>query len=59
MGLDMYLTRRLYIGAVYEHNKVEGIISLTKGGKPLEIDLKAVEAIEERAGYWRKANRKR
>lgn len=24
MGLDMYLTRKKYVGANYEHNKVKG-----------------------------------
>ena len=56
MGLDMYLMRRLYVGAIYEHRKIEGTISITQNGQPLEVDLKSVEYIEERAGYWRKAN---
>lgn len=31
MGLDMYLTKRIYIGAQYRHNNVKGVINLTKG----------------------------
>lgn len=58
MGLDMYLDKRVYVGANYEHNNVKGEIKLTKGNddKPVEVDLKKVTYIIERAGYWRKAN---
>lgn len=56
MGLDMYLTKKIYVGANYKHNKVEGSINLTKEGKKLNIDLKKVTYIEQEAGYWRKAN---
>lgn len=31
MGLDMYLSKKIYIGANYEHNNVKGKINLTKG----------------------------
>jgi hypothetical protein len=56
MGLDMYLTKKIYIGANYEHNEVAGTIDLKKSGKKVEIDLNKVTYIEEGAGYWRKAN---
>ena len=56
MGLDMYLTRKHYIGGQYEWNKVEGEINLTIKGKKLPIDIKKLEYIEEEIGYWRKAN---
>lgn len=58
MGLDMYLTKRIYVGANYEHNNVKGKIKLTKGeeNKPIKVDLKKVTYIIEQAGYWRKAN---
>lgn len=56
MGLDMYLTRKVYIGAEYEHNKVDGVIYITHDGKKLDINFNKVSYIEERAGYWRKAN---
>ncbi|HUM53499.1 MAG TPA: hypothetical protein PK431_16895 [Chitinophagales bacterium] len=54
----MYLTKKIYIGANYEHNNVKGVISLTKGkdNTPVVIDLSKVTQIEESAGYWRKAN---
>ncbi len=58
MGLDMYLTKKIYIGANYEHNNVKGKIDLTKGkdNEPVKVDLKKVKYIEMEAGYWRKAN---
>ncbi len=56
MGLDMFLKKKFYIGAQYEHNKVKGIIEITRDGKPVQINFNKVENIEEEAGYWRKAN---
>lgn len=58
MGLDMYLTKKIYVGANYEHNNVTGKINLKKGkdNKPIKVDIKKVTYIEESAGYWRKAN---
>lgn len=56
MGLDMYLTRRKYIGGNYEHNKVQGVVAITKNGKQVPIDLNKVTYINEEVGYWRKAN---
>lgn len=56
MGLDMYLNKKVYVGANYEHNKVTGEINLLKDGKPLPVNMKRVTYIEEEVGYWRKAN---
>ena len=58
MGLDMFLEREVFIGAEYEHRNVCGAIHLTVGkkAKPIPIQLSAVSTINERAGYWRKAN---
>jgi hypothetical protein len=56
MGLDMDLTRKIYIGAEYEHNQVEGKIELTRKGKSINIDLRRLKNIEESVAYWRKAN---
>lgn len=56
MGLDMYLTKRAYVGANYEHNKVTGEINLKRDGKDIPITLKKVSTIIEDAGSWRKAN---
>lgn len=56
MGLDMYLRKRIYIGANYEHNKIAGVIYLTQDGVPLKINQNRVTYIIEECGYWRKAN---
>lgn len=56
MGLDMYLTKRIYIGAEYEHQKVEGKIDITIKGQPVNINFNRVQTIVEKVGYWRKAN---
>lgn len=54
----MYLSRKVYIGANYEHRKVEGTISLTQGEekKPIKVTLNKVSYIIEEVAYWRKAN---
>lgn len=56
MGLDMYLTRKVYVGAHYEHRGVEAKVSIRVGKRKLNIDPKKITYIEERIGYWRKAN---
>ena len=58
MGLDMYLNKRTYIGAEYEHRKVKGKIEITEGeeDKPINIQFNRVSEIIERVAYWRKAN---
>lgn len=56
MGLDMYLTKRTYVGAEYKHRNVTGICEIFADGKKLNIDFNKISYIEERAGYWRKAN---
>ncbi len=56
MGLDMYLTRKIYIGAEYEHRKVTGVIDIKIGDKPVHINFNKVSYIEEKAAYWRKCN---
>ena len=52
----MYLTRKRYIGANYEHNKVKGTIEIKKGNKKIPVDFTKVSYIDEAVGYWRKAN---
>lgn len=56
MGLDMYLTKRIYIGANYKHRNITGAISLEQNGKPITINLDRVSYVEEQVAYWRKAN---
>jgi hypothetical protein len=56
MGLDMYLTKKIYIGAEYKHNEIAGQINLTRNGEKININLSKVSYIEEHAAYWRKDN---
>ena len=56
MGLDMYLNKKWYVGAEFEHRNVAGKISIKVGDTKLKIDFSKVSEIVERAGYWRKAN---
>jgi hypothetical protein len=56
MGLDMYLNKRTYIGANYEHRNVKATVSIEADGKEIKINPKRISSIEERIGYWRKAN---
>jgi hypothetical protein len=56
MGLDMYLRKKIYVGANFEHNEIAGEINITKGGKPFNINKDKVTYIIEDWGDWRKAN---
>jgi hypothetical protein len=56
MGLDMYLTKHIYIGAKYEHREVKGSIDITSQGVAIPVNFNKVVEIIEEAGYWRKAN---
>lgn len=56
MGLDMYLTKHIFIGAEYAHRQVKGTIDITAKGKCIPIDFDKVSYIIENVGYWRKAN---
>jgi hypothetical protein len=56
MGLDMYLTKKYYIGGQYEHRNVKGTIEIETDGVKIPIALKEIEYIECYAAQWRKAN---
>lgn len=56
MGLDMYLTKKTYIGAQYEHRKITGSVSIKKEGKELPIKFDRISEISENVAYWRKEN---
>ena len=56
MGLDMYLERRHYIGATYEHREVTGAVDIRVRGIRVPIRLEKLSTISEQVGYWRKAN---
>jgi len=56
MGLDMYLTKEIYIAARYSHREVAGECKITIRGTPVNIDFNKIETITMSVGYWRKAN---
>lgn len=56
MGLDMYLTKKTYVGANYEHRKVRGSVAVAIDDRPLKINFSRISYISESIGYWRKAN---
>ncbi len=56
MGLDMYLTRRIFVGANYDHTRTTGSINIEQSGKPMNIPLNKVSEIILDEGYWRKEN---
>ena len=56
MGLDMYLTKKTYVGGNYELNKVEGNVKLNVRGNDLPVRLDRLTYVIEDVGYWRKAN---
>lgn len=54
MGLDMYLEKRVYVGAEYCDGNVE--VSIKKEGKEIPVNERKVKYVTESAAYWRKAN---
>ncbi len=57
MGLDMYLTKRTYVGFNFEHRRGEGgAVPLMTTGSIEHIKPERVSQIDEQVGYWRKAN---
>lgn len=56
MGLDMYLTKKTFVGGNYEFNKVEGDVRLNVRGNDLPVKLNRLTYVIEEVGYWRKAN---
>ena len=57
MGLDIYLTEKVYIGAGYDFEKVNVKCSITKKGEPFKLPpLNKLEYMVFEKAYWRKAN---
>ena len=57
MGLDIYLTKKTFIGAMFSSSEVGGIISLTKKGVPIPIKTERLVYVVEdifhgRKTYW-------
>lgn len=55
MGLDMYITKRTYIGANYDFNKITGTVNLKKDNERIPIKRSRVTYVIEELAYWRKA----
>ena len=47
MGLDIYFSKKTFIGAMFNATGVSGIISLTKRGKKIPIELRRVTYVIE------------
>jgi hypothetical protein len=56
MGLDMFLTKHVFVGANYEHRNVTGKVDIKVGDELLDIPFKKISKIVLEACYWRKAN---
>ena len=58
MGLDMYLTKKTYLGTQWEHRGVTAEITVKSEGKTVNVGINPhkIEEITESAIYWRKAN---
>lgn len=56
MGLDMYLTKRYYIGGQYDFKEVRGVVDIQAKDGSLRLDAKELDSLEVHVGYWRKAN---
>jgi len=52
----MYLSKKTYIGANYEHRNVKAKLTIKVGDDLININPKRLSSIEESIGYWRKAN---
>ena len=58
MGLDMFLTKKTYLGTKWEHRNVKLIMKVLHNEKELDLNInpKKVDDISEEIMYWRKAN---
>lgn len=57
MGLDMYLTKKTFIGSKYSHrNVVVKSLDIEISGKPVKVNNSKLDYIGEEVAYWRKAN---
>ena len=58
MGLDMYLTKKTYLGTKWEHRNVKLKIKVLHNEKEVDLNInpKKVDDISEEVMCWRKAN---
>ena len=54
MGLDIYLSKKTFIGAMFKSSEVSGTILLTKRGKPIPVRPERVTYVEEDVYHGRK-----
>ncbi len=54
MGLDMYLTKKIYLGLSFEHNQKGNSKNIIINDK--EYPTKDLQYLEYEVAYWRKAN---
>lgn len=54
MGLDMYLNKKIYIGANYDFNKITGTLDIKQNGEPIPINLNKIKYILEEQASWHK-----
>ena len=47
MGLDIYLSRRIFIGAMYRSRAITGKIELFSFGKPIPVKLELLASVTE------------
>lgn len=56
MGLDMYLSKKVYIGGQWEHREVTGKADIKYKGGEYHFDAKDIDEISFHVTSWRKAN---
>ena len=56
MGLDIYLSKKTFIGAMFDSCGISGIISLKKRGKEIPIKLRRVAYVIEDIYHGRKTH---
>ena len=56
MGLDMYLNKKIYVGAQWGNTKGINYLIDTRTNEEIEINVDMITSIKEQAIYWRKAN---
>ena len=54
MGLDIYFSKKTFIGAMFKSSEVNGTILLTRRGKPIPIRPERVTYVEEDVYHGRK-----
>ncbi len=56
MGLDMYLSKKVYDDATNDYNNVTGTLAWKQDNIAIPINLNRIQYVLEEQAYWRKAN---